>query len=86
MFTSLPVRLALAVSTMISLCPFALAWGGKGHEMQARTAIRALPTEMPEFFRSAEEELAYLISEPDRWRTSEQPGLTETTGVNHTFK
>jgi hypothetical protein len=64
----------------------ALAWGGKGHEMQARTAIRALPAEMPAFFRNAEEEMAYLISEPDRWRTSEQPALTETTGVNHTFK
>lgn len=64
----------------------AFAWGNKGHEMQARTAIRALPAELPAFFRDAEEEMAYLISEPDRWRTSEQPALAETTGVNHTFK
>src|SRR5258706_14277308 len=62
------------------------AWGGKGHAMQARTAIKTLPTELPAFFRAAEEEMAFLISEPDRWRTSEQPALTETTGVNHTFK
>jgi hypothetical protein len=62
------------------------AWGNKGHEMQARTAIRSLPPEMPAFLRDAEEEMAFLISEPDRWRTSEQPALTETTGVNHTFK
>ena len=64
----------------------AFAWGSKGHEMQARTAIRALPAELPAFFREAEEEMAFLISEPDRWRTSEQPALTETAGVNHTFK
>jgi hypothetical protein len=64
----------------------ALAWGEKGHAMQARTAIRALPAELPAFFRAAEEEMAFLITEPDRWRTSEQPALTETTGVNHTFK
>jgi hypothetical protein len=54
--------------------------------MQARTAMRALPPELPGFFREAEEEMAHLITEPDRWRTSEQRGLSETTGVNHTFK
>ena len=64
----------------------ALAWGTKGHDMQARTAINALPAELPAFFRGAEEEMAFLISEPDRWRTSEQPALTETAGPNHTFK
>jgi hypothetical protein len=54
--------------------------------MQARTAMRALPAQMPEFFRNAEEEMAFLIQEPDRWRTSEQPALTETAAGNHTFK
>ena len=77
------------VSTMALLSiasPPALAWGTKGHEMQARTALKSLPAEMPAFFRAAEEEMAHLICEPDRWRTSEQPALNETTGVNHTFK
>jgi hypothetical protein len=64
----------------------ALGWGAKGHDMQARTAIRALPAEMPDFFRKAEEEMAFLILEPDRWRSSEQPALTETAAGNHTFK
>jgi hypothetical protein len=62
------------------------AWGGKGHEMQARTAMGVLPEEMPAFFRGATEEIAFLITEPDRWRTPEQPSANETTGVNHTFK
>src|ERR1051325_2393420 len=64
----------------------AFAWGSKGHEMQARAAMRVLPAEMPAFFRDAVEEIAFLCTEPDRWRTSEQPALTETAGVNHTFK
>lgn len=62
------------------------AWGSKGHAMQARAALRGLPPEVPVFLREAEVEMAMLISEPDRWRTSEQPSLTETSGVNHTFK
>lgn len=64
----------------------ARAWGTNGHDMQARAAVAALPAEMPDFLRAAGEELSFLVSEPDRWRTSEQPGLHETTGVNHTFK
>jgi hypothetical protein len=43
-------------------------WGTKGHIMQGRVAARALPGDMPLFFRAATERLAYLIPEPDRWR------------------
>lgn len=73
----------------VALGPTALrlvAWGGNGHQMQARAALHALPTDLPAFFRGADEQMAYLISEPDRWRTSEQPALTETNGPNHNFK
>ncbi len=62
------------------------AWGTKGHDMQARAAVAHLPADMPAFMREAAEELSFLISEPDRWRTSEQPGLTDSTTVNHGFK
>jgi len=54
--------------------------------MQARSAMAVLPSEMPAFFRDSVEEMAFLITEPDQWRTSEQPALNEATGVNHTFK
>jgi hypothetical protein len=54
--------------------------------MQAGAALRVLPREMPAFFRQAVEDLTFLCTEPDRWRTDEQPALTETAGVNHTFK
>lgn len=80
---------SLAAAAALLLGPgagSAHAWGAKGHQMQARAALRGLPAEVPAFFRQASDEMAFLISEPDRWRTSEQPSLTETTGVNHTFK
>jgi hypothetical protein len=80
-------RLTLILSLGAAFTPSPLpAWGGKGHDIQARTALANLPAEMPAFFRTATEELAMLISEPDRWRTSEQAALNETTGVNHTFR
>ena len=43
-------------------------WGADGHRMAARAAVRGLPAEAPAFFRNAEERLAWLNPEPDRWR------------------
>jgi hypothetical protein len=81
----LPVT-AIAIAGCLMISPVAHGWGLKGHEMQARSAVAALPSAMPAFFRGSSEELAFLITEPDRWRTSEQRALNETTGTNHTFK
>lgn len=75
-----------ALAAIGPAAPRSWAWGAKGHQMQARAALHALPVDLPAFFRESGEPMAYLISEPDRWRTSEQPGLTETTGPNHNFK
>ncbi len=44
------------------------AWGEHGHCIRAQAAAQKLPTEMPPFFRSASDELAYLNPEPDRWQ------------------
>jgi len=62
------------------------AWGAKGHQIQARVALATLPTTMPTFFRGSTDEMSMLISEPDRWRSAEEPALDEVTGVNHTFR
>ena len=62
----------------------ALAWGPDGHFLSARAAARALPGEMPAFFRQSVEELAYLCSEPDRWRDKgRSPALTAHTSADH---
>jgi hypothetical protein len=79
-------RLPFLVFVALFLPASLLAWGAKGHQMQARTALKNLPDEVPAFFRNATEEMAMLISEPDQWRSAEQRNADEVTGVNHTFR
>jgi hypothetical protein len=43
-------------------------WGEAGHRLIGTAAASALPPDMPAFFRSATDQLAYLNPEPDRWR------------------
>lgn len=62
----LPVALAGALGTGYEARP----WGPEGHAMVGRIAASALPAEMPEFFRAAADQLAYLNYEPDRWRVA----------------
>jgi hypothetical protein len=78
--------LLLALAVLLLGTSLAHAWGAKGHQMQARVALASLPAEMPAFFRGSGEEMTMLISEPDRWRTAEEPALDDTTGPNHTFR
>ena len=62
----------------------AAGWGAKGHEMTARVAVRALPPDMPEFFRQAVVELGYLCPEPDRWRDAKrEPALRGLADRDH---
>jgi hypothetical protein len=83
---SLARVVALALVSILALPVSLHAWGAKGHQMQARVALKNLPADVPAFFREATEEMAMLISEPDFWRTAEQRNVDETTGVNHTFR
>lgn len=63
------------------------AWGEKGHRMTAQVAVRALPSDVPEFFRKADVELGYLCPEPDRWRQEErEPALRGLADRDHTVK
>jgi len=53
-------------------------WGEQGHRIIAQAAALALPGDargMPPFFRQANEQLAYLNPEPDRWRDSSDRAL-----------
>ena len=52
-----------------------LLWGDAGHRITARAAAAALPAEMPQFFRDAAPQLAYLNPEPDRWRARDESRL-----------
>lgn len=78
------MRLLVAGITLQVSGAGAAAWGAKGHEMTARVAVRALPADMPEFFRKAEVELGYLCPEPDRWRVEKrEPALRGLADRDH---
>ena len=43
----------------------AWAWWGGGHDILTQAAVKALPDEMPEFFRNAEKMVAHCAYDPD---------------------
>jgi hypothetical protein len=84
--------LLLSISTGIGGAPPVLLvddqgalrrWGSEGHRMIGSAAARALPEEMPEFFRSAVDQLAYLNPEPDRWKAREERDLDPAMNAAH---
>lgn len=55
--------------------------------MTGRVAARALPTELPAFFRKADLELGFLCPEPDRWRNEQrEPALRGAMDRDHVVK
>ncbi|RMG11572.1 MAG: hypothetical protein D6731_15395 [Planctomycetota bacterium] len=65
------------------LCGPAWGWGNQGHELINRAAARALGEEVPDWLRAAEERLAYLGPEPDRWRVRELETLDRGAAPDH---
>src|SRR5271166_2181909 len=61
--------------TVLLLGNSAWPWGNEGHMMINRVAARKLPADVPAFLRNAEEQLAYLGPEPDRWRGKSELAL-----------
>ncbi len=84
-----PIRLALlpAALLLIAATPTAVRWGDHGHRLVAEAAVKALPAEMPAFFRGAIGALVYLNPEPDRWRdfgeSQLDPALASGSGYDH---
>ena len=68
----------------------AMFWGEHGHRIIGRLATDALPAEMPAFFRQAGDRLAWLNSEPDRWRDGKEqllePALNLAYAYDHYVK
>jgi hypothetical protein len=62
-------------------------WGEAGHLIIGDAAAAALPAEMPQFFRDARAQLAYLNPEPDRWRDGKEraldPALNDAQSIEH---
>ncbi|NJD20178.1 MAG: hypothetical protein FIA95_12960 [Gemmatimonadetes bacterium] len=76
--------LAVALSLTTSVAPASpLRWGSDGHQMASRAAAETLPTDMPAFFRSAGDQLAYLGPEPDRWRSRPLREMDQAWSYDH---
>jgi hypothetical protein len=82
---AVPVCLAALLSGAAFVMPddTGVLWGLYGHEIAGRAAATALPTELPAFFRTATDQLAYLNAEPDRWRGDGFRELNEAMRYDH---
>jgi len=75
-------------SVVVSLIVLLLAkaawpWGNDGHMMINRVAAQKLPADVPAFLKNAEEQLAYLGPEPDRWREKSELQLKLSQEPDH---
>jgi len=63
----------------------AFAWDYDGHRIANEVALASLPADFPAFVRDAAkaERVAWLCSEPDRWRSGVDLPLRHVNGVDH---
>ncbi|HLX60916.1 MAG TPA: hypothetical protein VKX17_06500 [Planctomycetota bacterium] len=79
---ALCLLIATALVLEIALRP-AHAWWSGGHKAIAIAAAKMLPDDVPEFFRSATDELAEMSVEPDEWKSPMTPRLRATEQPEH---
>lgn len=65
--------------------PEPVPWGEEGHRIAARAAAELLPSSVPGFLRGsgAVARLAWLDSEPDRWRSDAYEAMNEAFAYDH---
>jgi hypothetical protein len=79
------MRRTLLTLLLAATCPLLVSgWGEQGHTIVGQAAAKTLPQDMPMFFRAADDQLAYLNAEPDRWRDAREQ--TFGTWLNATSK
>ncbi len=77
------VILLLMLLSVDAAGPEPRRWGFTGHEMAATAAVAVLPRSMPDFFRSAGDQLVYLNPEPDRWRSRDLGEMDQAWSYDH---
>lgn len=86
---SIVARSLLIVSGIMMLAggPRAWAWDYEGHRLVNLLALGTLPTNFPSFVRTAiaQERIAFLSGEPDRWRNTPEAPLRHSNGPDHYF-
>ena len=76
-------RFVPSLLSVLLLVNCAWPWGNEGHMMINRVAAEKLPSDVPAFLRNAEEQLAYLGPEPDRWREKSELALKLSQDPDH---
>jgi hypothetical protein len=75
--------MALALLVAAGASAATIRWGFHGHTIAGHAAAARLPDGMPDFFRAAAAQLAYLNPEPDRWRGDQFRELGEAKRYDH---
>ena len=76
----------LTLLTALNLCaPLARAWDYEGHRIVNQLALASLPTNFPAFtlLPAAQERIAFLAGEADRWRNSTNPAAKHGSAPEH---
>lgn len=80
------VRVVVAAALVpMMLVQQSAAWGSDGHRWINRLAAAALPSDVPDFLRSgaAQDAMEYYGPEPDRWKSSLEPELSQAGSPEH---
>lgn len=77
------MRRIILLVLLIATTTLAFPWGDEGHKLINKTAVAAIPADMPAFFRSGAEKIIYNAPEPDRWRESVEPSLKYAQEADH---
>jgi hypothetical protein len=72
----------LLVAVLLLAAP-ALAWWPQGHSIIALAAVRALPAEVPSFFREGGPLIAHLAQDPDVMKDRETPNVNDAEFPEH---
>ncbi len=59
------------------------AWHDEGHLYSTLAAVRALPDDVPQFFRDGQKTVAHCAIDPDTWRHDGAPQLGDATSSDH---
>ncbi len=81
----MPIRRLLLLFLLAVLPPSLRAWDYEGHRIVNQVALASLPADFPAFVQEPAhaERIAWLCSEPDRWRSSPDLPTRHYNGIDH---
>src|ERR1051325_6880363 len=78
-------RFIVALVALGASCTLLRAWDYEGHRLVNQLALASLPTNFPAFVHppAAQERVALLAGEPDRWRNTPDQPMRHYNGPDH---